>query len=65
MAEELVSPIRQGAHDIALDRERMRRRRVYRFAIPVLLIEAYVIGAAFAGWSIVPPLPHVDPFLLT
>lgn len=65
MAEELVSPIRQGAHDIALDRERMRRRRFYRLAVVVMLLEAYVIGGAFAGWSVIPPLPHVDPFLLT
>jgi cell division protease FtsH len=65
VAEELVSPIRQGAHDIALDRERMRRRRVYRFAAFALLIEAYVITSSVVGRSIVPPLPHVDPFLLT
>ncbi|MDM7829828.1 AAA family ATPase [Cellulomonas edaphi] len=65
MAEELVSPIRQGAHDIALDRERMRRRRVYRFATFALLIEAYVITAAVTGRSILPPLPQIDPFLLT
>ena len=65
MTETASAAARPTMHDIALDRERMRRRRVYRFAIPVLLLEAYIIGAAFAGWSIVPPLPHVDPFLLT
>lgn len=65
MAEELQSPIRQGAHDIAVERERVRRRRVYRLGGVVLAIEAWVITAALAGWPLFPRLPHVDPFLVT
>jgi len=64
VADDLVSPIRDGAHDIALDRERMRRRRVYRFAALIIAVEAYVIACAFLGWSVLPSLPHVDPFLV-
>ncbi|WP_203752603.1 AAA family ATPase [Cellulomonas chitinilytica] len=64
MHEELVSPIRRGAHDIAVDRERMRRRRVYRLAVVVLLAEAYVIAAALMGRRIVPPMPSIDPLVL-
>src|SRR5262245_61052827 len=62
--EELVSPIRRGAHDIAVDRERMRRRRVYRLAVVLLAAEAYVIVCALTGRSIVPPMPAVDPLIL-
>ncbi|MCR6688885.1 AAA family ATPase [Cellulomonas sp.] len=65
MAEELQSPIRQGAHDIAVERERVRRRRVYRLAAVILTVEAWVITASLAGWPLFPRLPHVDPFLVT
>jgi cell division protease FtsH len=65
VADELESPIRQGAHDIAIERDRMRRRRVYKIAAVVLAIEAWVIGASLAGWSLLPQLPPVDPFLVT
>ncbi|MBT0993883.1 AAA family ATPase [Cellulomonas sp. DKR-3] len=65
MADELESPIRQGAHDIAIERDRMRRRRVYKVAAVVLAIEAWVIGASLAGWPLLPQLPPVDPFLVT
>ncbi|WP_146841598.1 AAA family ATPase [Cellulomonas composti] len=64
MPEELQSPIRVGAHDIALERERMRRRRVYRWAAVVIALEAWVIGSAVADVPLV-PVPHVDPFLMT
>ena len=64
MPDEPVSPIRLGAHDIALDRERMRRRRVYRLAAVVLAAEAYVIVGAFLGWPVVPRLPAMDPLVL-
>jgi len=59
------SPIRLGAHDIALDRERMRRRRVYRLAALVILAEAWVITAAVLDVPVLPVVPAVDPFLLT
>lgn len=62
--DELVSPIRRGAHDIAQDRERMRRRRVYRLFAVVLLVEAYVIVSALLGRDIVPAMPAVDPLLI-
>ncbi|NNH09183.1 AAA family ATPase [Cellulomonas fimi] len=62
--DELVSPIRRGAHDIARDRERMRRRRVYRLAVVVLALEAYVIVSALLGREIVPSVPAVDPLVL-
>jgi len=65
VADELVSPIRQGAHDIALERERMRRRRVYRLAAVLLAVEAWVIVAALLSLPVLPRLPHVDPFLVT
>ncbi|WP_456819948.1 AAA family ATPase [Cellulomonas sp. URHB0016] len=64
MNEELVSPIRRGAHDIAVDRERMRRRRVYRLAAVLIAAEAYVIVSALMGRSIVPAVPAVDPLVL-
>ncbi|MDC7123610.1 AAA family ATPase [Cellulomonas fimi] len=62
--DELVSPIRKGAHDIALDRERMRRRRVYRLAAAVLAVEAYVIVSALLGRDPLPSMPAVDPLIL-
>ena len=39
VADEIISPIRRGAHDIAVERDRVRRRRVYRAAAVVLAIE--------------------------
>ncbi len=65
VAEELISPIRQGAHDIAVERERMRRRRVYRLAAVILLAEAWVITAALLDRPVLPRLPAMDPFLVT
>ena len=65
MADELLSPIRQGAHDIAIERERMRRRRVYRLAAVVLAVEAWVVVGSLQGWPLLPQLPPVDPFLVT
>ncbi|WP_019135317.1 AAA family ATPase [Cellulomonas massiliensis] len=59
------SPIRLGAHDIALDRERMRRRRVYRLAAVVILAEVWVVTAAVLGVPVLPVVPAIDPFLLT
>ncbi|WP_449386203.1 AAA family ATPase [Cellulomonas soli] len=51
-----------GGHDVAADRERMRRRRFYRFAAAVLLLEAYAIGAALTGRPLL-PVPTIDPML--
>jgi cell division protease FtsH len=61
---QLVSPLRQGAHDIALERERVRRRRVYRLAAAVLAVEAYVICASLTGRSVLPAMPSVDPLVV-
>jgi ATP-dependent Zn protease len=60
----LVSPLRAGAHDIAVERERVRRRRVYRLALVALTIEVYVIAAALAGRRILPAMPSIDPLML-
>jgi cell division protease FtsH len=51
-------------HDIAQDRERIRRRRVYRLAAALIGAEVYVIGAALLGRSPIPAFPTVDPFIL-
>ena len=51
-------------HDIALDRDRMRRRRFYIAATVVLAIEAWVVLAAVQGRSPLPVLPPVDPMLV-
>lgn len=59
-----VSPLRAGAHDIALERERVRRRRVYRLALVALTVEVYVIAATLLGRRILPALPTVDPLIL-
>ena len=52
--EAIVSPIRQGAHDIAVSREKVRRRRVFRVGIPVVLLEAYIVFSALTGRRILP-----------
>ncbi|WP_315095203.1 AAA family ATPase [uncultured Cellulomonas sp.] len=64
VADEIISPIRRGAHDIALERDRVRRRRVYRFAAVVLLVEAYVIGSALLSRPVLPSMPTIDPLIL-
>ncbi len=51
-------------HDIALDRDRMRRRRFYVAASVVIAVEAWVVVSAFQGRSPLPPLPSVDPLLV-
>ncbi|EYR63591.1 ATPase, partial [Actinotalea ferrariae CF5-4] len=55
---------RPAPHDIAVERDRVRRRRVYRFVAVVLAVEAYLIAMPLLGRPLVPPLPAVDPFLL-
>lgn len=57
-------PTGQLQHDIAVERDRVRRRRFYRFAAVVLLVEAYLISMPLLGRPVVPPLPAIDPFLL-
>jgi cell division protease FtsH len=63
--EAIVSPIRQGAHDIAVSREKVRRRRVFRIGIPVLLLEAYIVFSAITARPVLPSMPSVDPMVLT
>lgn len=52
-----------GSHDIAADRERVRRRRVIRLCVVVLALEAYVIWAALTGRPVM-ALPQIDPLVL-
>ncbi|MCM0638968.1 AAA family ATPase [Cellulomonas wangsupingiae] len=52
-----------GAHDIAVDRERVRRRRVIRLCLVVLALEAYVVWSALTGRPLV-ALPAVDPLVV-
>lgn len=51
-------------HDIAADRDRLRRRRVYRWATVVLAIEVWFIVAPLLGLSPWPRLPSIDPLIL-
>ena len=64
VADEIVSPIRRGAHDIALERDRVRRRRVYRAAAVILALQAYVIITSLLNRPLVPPMPTIDPLVL-
>ncbi|GAA4621826.1 AAA family ATPase [Cellulomonas oligotrophica] len=52
-----------ATHDIAADRERLRRRRVVRLCLVVLALEVYVIWAALTGRPLV-VVPEVDPLVL-
>ncbi|WP_240675215.1 AAA family ATPase [Cellulomonas endophytica] len=54
-----------GPHDVAADRERLRRRRVYRLAALVLAAEVWVLARQLRGEPVLPPLPSVDPLVLT
>ncbi|NMR20223.1 AAA family ATPase [Cellulomonas fimi] len=51
-------------HDIALERERMRRRRVYRFAAVVILVEAWFVAMPLLGRSPIPAVPALDPMIV-
>ncbi len=51
-------------HDIAADRDRLRRRRVYRWAAVVLAIEAWFLVAPLLGRSPWPSMPTIDPLIL-
>jgi cell division protease FtsH len=61
----MVAPtIRTSTHDIAIDRERLRRRRVYRLAAVLLAAEAYLIVMPLTGREPIPALPAVDPLVV-
>ncbi len=64
MPERLPFTLRGGRHDIALERDRVRRRRVYRLAGAILLVEAYVLAMLLSGRPPLPALPAVDPLVL-
>ncbi|WP_407344921.1 AAA family ATPase [Pengzhenrongella phosphoraccumulans] len=57
-------PVRARSHDIALDRERIRRRRVYRLAAVVIVVEAYLIVMPLTGRQPIPPMPTIDPLVI-
>jgi len=60
-----VAPtIRTSTHDIAIDRERLRRRRVYRLAAVVIAAEVYLIVMPLIGRAPIPALPAVDPLVV-
>lgn len=54
----------QLVHDIAADRDKIRRRRVYRWAAVVLVLEAWFIAAPLTGRSPWPALPPMDPLVV-
>ncbi len=54
----------EPTHDIAIDRERLRRRRVYKLAAVVIAIEAYLIAMPLSGRDPIPPMPAVDPLIV-
>jgi ATP-dependent Zn protease len=61
---ETAVSLTSDRHDIALDRDRLRRRRVYRVAAAVLAVEAWFVVVPLAGGSPVPRMPAVDPFIV-
>ena len=50
-------------HDIAIDRERVRRRRVVRLCLVVIALEAYVVWSALTGRPLL-VTPDVDPLVI-
>lgn len=63
MTDDAAARTPLGSHDIAADRERVRRRRVIRLCVVVLALEAYVIWAALTGRPVM-ALPQIDPLVL-
>lgn len=59
-----TSSIRIALHDIAVDRERLRRHRVYRLAAVVIAVEVYLIAMPLTGRSAIPALPAIDPLVV-
>ena len=57
-------PIRASMHDIAIDRDRLRRHRVYRLAAVVITVEAYLIVMPLTGRAPIPALPPIDPLIV-
>ena len=64
MPQTPVFSLRSGRNDIAVERDRVRRRRVYRLVGVVLVLEVYFILMPLTGRSPIPRLPQIDPFLL-
>ncbi len=64
MPETPAFSLRSGQHDIARERDRVRRRRVYRLAVVALAVEAYFIAMPIIGRSPMPTIPAVDPLIL-
>jgi len=64
MPETPEFSLRSGQHDIAIERDRVRRRRVYRLAAAVIALEAYFIAMPIAGRSPLPALAAPDPLIL-
>lgn len=52
-----------ASHDIAIDRERVRRRRVVRLCLVVLAAEVYVVWSALTGRPLL-VVPDVDPLMV-
>lgn len=59
-----LTPLRGSQHDIAIERDRMRRRRVYRAAAVVIALEVYLVVMPLTGRSAIPTLPAVDPLVV-
>jgi ATP-dependent Zn protease len=57
-------PVPHPRHDIAEDRDRLRRRRVYRWATVVIALDVWFILAPLSGRSALPAIPRVDPLIL-
>ncbi|WP_291760896.1 AAA family ATPase [Cellulomonas sp. 73-145] len=57
-------PSRPALHDVALDRERMRRRRLLRLTVALAVVELWVVLRSLAGAPVLPPMPHVDPLVM-
>jgi len=53
----------QELNDVALDRERLRRRRLMRVALILLVINAWLVVRAVQGKPALPSL-HMDPLVL-
>jgi ATP-dependent Zn protease len=53
----------QELNDVALDRERLRRRRLVRVAVVLLALNAWLVVRAVQGKPALPTL-HVDPLVL-
>ncbi len=64
MPETPAFSLRGGQHDISLERDRVRRRRVYRLAVVLIAIEVYVIAMSLTGRPILPAMPSIDPLVL-